>query len=379
MQFSFWEKESFLGNFDVLIIGSGIVGLNAALSLKIKSPFLKIAILERGLLPSGASTKNAGFACFGSITELMDDVKLNGEDAMLQLVEKRWRGLLALRKLLGDDQIDYLNLGGNEVFSLSDRESFENSADSISYYNNLLKNLIGKDVFSVQSKMISENGLTNFNQLINNKYEGQIHTGKMMKALRKKVSDVDIEIFNGYEITGLEENSDNVIVQNSKGISLKAKNVLVCTNGFSKRLFPNIEVIPARNQVLITEPIPGLKLNGSFHYQKGYIYFRNIENRILLGGGRHLFQKEETTDIMEITDSLQGFLESFLDKHFENNNRKLKIDMRWSGILGVGNEKSPIITKYSDHIFTAVRLGGMGVAIGTEIGREAADFLLKHL
>ena len=28
-----------------------------------------------------------------------------------------------------------------------------------------------------------------------------------------------------------------------------------------------------------------LKIKGSFHYEKGYYYFRNIDNRILLGGG----------------------------------------------------------------------------------------------
>ena len=40
--FSYWEQESFLSGFDVLIIGSGIVGLSAALSLKSQKPKLKI-------------------------------------------------------------------------------------------------------------------------------------------------------------------------------------------------------------------------------------------------------------------------------------------------------------------------------------------------
>jgi hypothetical protein len=53
--------------------------------------------------------------------------------------------------------------------------------------------------------------------------------------------------------------------------------------------------------------------------------------------------------------------------------------MRWSGILGIGEEKKPIITQYSDNIFTAVRLGGMGVAIGILVGKEGADLLLKSL
>ena len=61
----------------------------------------------------------------------------------------------------------------------------------------------------------------------------------------------------------------------------------------------------------------------------------------------------------------------------ENSN--CAIDMRWSGILGIGDKKSPIITRYSDHIYTAVRLGGMGVAIGILVGREGAELLYENM
>ena len=69
---SFWERDSFFNDIDVVIIGSGIVGLSTALSLRERDATLRIAIIERGAMPTGASTRNAGFACFGSITELLD-------------------------------------------------------------------------------------------------------------------------------------------------------------------------------------------------------------------------------------------------------------------------------------------------------------------
>jgi hypothetical protein len=47
--------------------------------------------------------------------------------------------------------------------------------------------------------------------------------------------------------------------------------------------------------------------------------------------------------------------------------------------LGIGPEKKPIINKHSDRIFTAVRLGGMGVAIGILVGQEAAELLYNNL
>ena len=86
---SFWEKETFLTNVDYLIIGSGIVGLSTAIHLKKKQPNKKVLILERGYLPTGASTKNAGFACIGSASELLDDLNHCSENEVFETVEKR--------------------------------------------------------------------------------------------------------------------------------------------------------------------------------------------------------------------------------------------------------------------------------------------------
>ena len=75
MNLSYWELKSWLTNVDYTIVGSGIVGLNTALNLKKRFPKANILVLERGVLPQGASTKNAGFACFGSLSEILDDLK----------------------------------------------------------------------------------------------------------------------------------------------------------------------------------------------------------------------------------------------------------------------------------------------------------------
>ena len=60
-------------DIDYLIVGSGIVGLTCAIQLKAKDPEARVVIVEQGDRPSGASIKNAGFACFGSVSELLDD------------------------------------------------------------------------------------------------------------------------------------------------------------------------------------------------------------------------------------------------------------------------------------------------------------------
>jgi len=148
---------------------------------------------------------------------------------------------------------------------------------------------------------------------------------------------------------------------------------MIATNCFAFLL--NIsEVKPARAQVLITKPIKGLKVKGTFHLDKGYYYFRNIDERILFGGGRNLaFKAEETTELSQ-TELIQKKLEKLL-KTTILPNTAFEVDHRWSGIMGVGNQKKAIVKQLENNVFCGVRLGGMGVAIGSLVGKELADLL----
>jgi gamma-glutamylputrescine oxidase len=117
MQLSYWEQQSYFEGIDLLIIGGGIVGLNAALAVKEIRPELKVLVIDRGaFLPYGASTRNAGFACFGSMSELIDDLQRNSFDEVFSLVQRRYEGLQRLRSLLKDVDIQYEENGGFEVF-----------------------------------------------------------------------------------------------------------------------------------------------------------------------------------------------------------------------------------------------------------------------
>ncbi|MCF8322101.1 MAG: FAD-dependent oxidoreductase, partial [Flavobacterium sp.] len=111
MQLSYWELKNWFTKVDFTIVGSGIVGLHTALRLREKFPESKILILEKGMLPQGASTKNAGFACFGSLTEILDDLSTQPENEVVSLIQKRWEGLQLLRKNLGDAALDLKTYG----------------------------------------------------------------------------------------------------------------------------------------------------------------------------------------------------------------------------------------------------------------------------
>ena len=370
---SFWERESFFKNIDVAIIGSGIVGLSAALSLRARAPKLSIAVIERGALPEGASTRNAGFACFGSVTELLDDLKNMTENAVFTLVEQRFKGLERLRKRVGDKNLRYEAFGGYEIFKNTEGSVFKECSDILPYFNKHLAAITGKK--ATYQVSTSDFGFQKtLPQMIHNTAEGQLNTGEMMRTLLTLARKNGINIFNGLKIDTLSENTEGVTLWTSEGWAFQAKHVIVATNGFARQLMPDLPVEAVRNQVLVTKPIANLKLKGSFHYDKGYIYFRNIGNRLLIGGGRNRDFQTETTAAFGVTDNIQNSLNMLL-KTTILPQQMIEIDSMWSGILGVGSVKKPIIERLSRHIIVAVRMGGMGVAIGSLVGEEAANLI----
>ena len=374
---SFWEKEHFL-NYDYLVVGGGIVGLSTAASIKEKKPNASVLVLERGIFPTGASTKNAGFACFGSITELLSDLKRMGEETSMQLVEERWKGLQKLRTRLGDKAIDFQNNGGYEII----RENEAYCLAEVDRMNERLSFLFDQPVFVPKPEVIDQFG---FNKLgvksvIYNPLEGQIDAGKMMQSLMKYVQKQGVTMLTGVEVTSFEESGANVMVNvENKNLDteteFKTTQLIICTNAFTPKLFPKEDILPGRGIVLVTQPIEGLKWKGVFHYDKGYYYFRNYEDRIIFGGGRNLDFKGETTDAFQINESILEVLKEELATMILPNT-PFEVSDVWSGIMAFGKSKQPIVKRISNRIVLGVRLGGMGVAIGSMVGEKISKIVI---
>ncbi|GGG37411.1 NAD(P)/FAD-dependent oxidoreductase [Bizionia arctica] len=370
MNLSYWEIKSWLTNIDYTIVGSGIVGLNCALQLKQRFPKATILILEKGMLPQGASTKNAGFACFGSLSEILDDLKSRSEEEVVSLIKKRLVGLLLLRQTLSDQAIYYQQLGGYELFTKEDSQLFDVCLSKRETVNKLLKPLFKDAVFRTKKNEFNFNNIQE--TYVFNPFEGQIDTGKMMEALLLKVQSKGIKILNNILVESYEDASNGVQVKTNQ-LEFKTENLIFTTNGFASQHIPE-KVKPARAQVLITKPIKNLHIQGTFHLDKGYYYFRNIDNRILFGGGRNLdFTVEETTELGQ-TERIQNKLKELLTTVILPKT-DFEIDYSWSGIMGVGESKKPIVKQLSDHVYCGVRLGGMGIAIGSLVGKDIVDLI----
>jgi len=178
---SFWERQSFFSGIDVAIIGSGLVGLSAALHLKEKEPDLRVVIFERGSIPTGANM----------------DFQLNGN---------------------------------YEVFTKEENNIFKNCREQLDFFNKNVEKAIGKkDIYKIADSEISDFGFAGTEHLIKNNFEGQINTGKMMRRLLDLAIEKGIKIFNGISIQKIEEQSDKVFLLTEKGWQISTEKVLVTT------------------------------------------------------------------------------------------------------------------------------------------------------
>ena len=364
---SFWERSIYTDGIDFTIVGAGIVGMSTALHLRKAHPNAKIILVERGYLPTGASTKNAGFACFGSPTELKDDLAKMDEHSVWETVAMRLDGLKELFSLVNAAKVQYEACGSWDII----REEEETvSTDFLDYLNEKLLEITSeKLVFTEDHTKVIESGFSGVKTTYFNRLEGAIHTGKLIEELHRSCTNEGIHFLFGVNVLSFESHDSGVDIQTSMGLLETAK-LLVCTNAFAREYLSDIQ--PARAQVLITKPISNLSVNGTFHMESGYYYFRNVGNRILFGGGRNEDFSGETTTEFDTTTLIQEKLRHYLHELILPH-VPVEIDYSWSGIMALGSEKKPIIQKTNKNVAFGVRMGGMGVAIGASVGKKLSN------
>lgn len=361
-EFSFWEREEWLKSPDLFIVGAGIVGASVALFYKEKYPDHDVVVADRGYAPYGASTRNAGFACIGSISEHLADIKKAGEETVFNRIERRWNGLKLLRKTISDENMDYIHTGGYEIFT--DEKKFKQSSDQIDRINQILENRLAlENVYSATKYQ----GYP----VIKNRVEGAINSGRMMRHLHEMLSKAGVRIWWNCPVTSVKSN--RAVLNDS--FEITPKKMVLAVNGFISKL-AEIPVKPARGFIFITQPVKNFEWKGIFHYNEGYVYFRDLGDRLLLGGGRDQSMDEETTDQFGTNQTIKNYLINFAENVLRIPS-DFEIDMEWSGIMGMTENKEPIIKEVEPNVWAAAGLSGMGIAIGMQVAQDVVS-KLRH-
>ncbi|MFD2918751.1 NAD(P)/FAD-dependent oxidoreductase [Terrimonas rubra] len=377
---SIWEKDILYAPVDILIAGSGLMGLWTAYEIKKRRPGLSVQIIDRGNIPTGASTRNAGFACFGSATELISDKANTGNDLMLEVVNNRYKGIQKTRAVLGDAAIGFEPCGGYEAIQANYKE-YAFLQEHIDTLNKDLQSITGlPQTFTIDNGALQTQGLTGFDALVYSSLEGALHSGKLVNSLTALVQQMGVTIRMHTELLHWEQLATQINVQ-TPGAIIPCQQLIIATNGFTQNLLPELHIKPGRGQVVVTKPIPGLRLHGTFHFDEGFYYWRHLGNRVLLGGGRNMAFEEEETCELQTTGTIQNVLHRFLQQHilqpYGIGNTEDVIDYSWAGIMAFTENKLPQVTTVAPNIHAVIACNGMGVALSSVIAEQVADTVFR--
>lgn len=352
------------------VVGGGIIGCSTAYWLRRIEPGLRIAVVEAGRLASGASGRNAGFLLQGTSQDYYADVEGYGDDKARRL----WHFTRENRDLILTD-LDRRTIDAEASGSLTVAGSEKED----------------KRLQTVVSRMRADgapvaylpSGETN-RRLRSKGFYGSLYvpSGAMLNPLRlvRHIAERGgADLLEHHAVERLDLQGQGVILETSLR-RIRARQVVLCLNAYLPRLLPELGryVRPVRAQMLATEQMPSRWLEVPAYSHEGYFYIRQLKGgEVLLGGARHLHEKEEVGHEDATTPALQADLEGYLHEYFPQT-KGVKVAQRWSGVMGFSPDGLPVIGAVPGlpNSFWAAGFTGHGMGYGFRFGRLMAEVAL---
>ena len=371
-----WPELTGEVSTEVAIIGGGFTGISTALHLA--ETGAKVTVLEAETPGWGASGRNGGFCCLGGTMlsgqamqrkygEEAAETYAAGELAAIELVQ----GLLDRHGIEADTHSK-----GETRMAHSPRamKALRREADEIAAGGDTPQLLEQQD--------LPDHGLngTFFGALTTPVGFG-LNPRKYLFGLAAAAEAAGATLCQNSPVTALSQDADGHVLTTPRG-SLRAKNVIIATNGYSWDGLPKWlsgRYIPAQSTVMVTRPLTDeeVQAQGWFSDQMAYDtrnllhYFRLMPDRRFLFGMRGgIFASPRA----------EAAIRRLLRKHFEDMFpawRDVEGTHFWSGMVSMARNLVPFFGPVpgTPGMFAGLCYHGNGVAMGTYAGRLLSDLV----
>jgi glycine/D-amino acid oxidase-like deaminating enzyme len=354
---------------DVVVIGGGYLGINAARELARQGA--SVVLLEAETLGFGASTRNGGIVHPGYKWGPKALIKRYGEDTGRQLYRETVAGYELLKSIVADESID-----------CEFRETgFLELAYGPGHVTDLHEAIASLAIVGVEAEFVPRERLREeigsdayFGGLV---YPGSglLHPGKYFAGLVDAAARAGAQLLERTRATSIRRQADGRLVVETPRGAILAKDVVVGTNGYTDGAVPSLRrrIIPIGSYIIATEPLPEelareLSPKGrAFFDTKNFLYYWHVsQDRRMIFGGRASFLPT-TVDhtaailhkgLLEVHPQLAGY----------------RVDYAWGGNVGFTFDRMPHVGRM-DGVTYAMGCCGTGVALMTSLGVWVARWL----
>ena len=351
---------------DIAIIGSGYTGLCAARILRKNGA--SVTIFERNTIGWGASSRNGGMATPGLKQGIQKIYKMYGS----KLAHEFWKASVdaidLIEEIVDEHSID-CDWQRNGHASLATKPSH---APRLKQYGSWLEKKFGHVQNYIPGNQIrDEIGSDAYHGALTDEISGGLHASKYVYGLATTVSNLGVQLCEHTDVLDIEKNDSNYFrLITSKG-DVRAKKVIIATNGYTDRLVPRLKplIFPVGSYIVVTEPLSEDLQNiispkkRMYYDSKWFLnYFRLTPDGRMLWGGRNDLSTDLDLDdsAKRLTRELYSILPDLRD---------IPITHTWTGKLGITFDLMPHIGE-KNGIYYAFGYGGHGLSIATYLGTE---------
>jgi gamma-glutamylputrescine oxidase len=346
---SFWLEEQrdelpvrrFDGRAEVAVIGGGVTGCSAALTLAERG--VRVRLHEAREIAGGASGRNGGFALRGATLPYDEARVALGPERARSLMELTERALDRMESLAGDafQRVGSYRLANDDTELVALRCEHDALRDD------------GFDVEWVDELAPPLDTL--YRGALLHPTDGALQPARWVRRLAAHAAAAGADI----------RELDPVRVED-----VDADVVVVAVDGFIPQLLPELPVLSTRGQVLVTAPLDVVQYDRPHYARGGFDYWQQLpDGRLVLGGQRDVAFETESTDVEHTTATIQSRLDALVLKLV---GRSAVVTHRWAGIWGTTPDLMPLVGEVRDHVWVAGGYSGHGNALGLACGELVA-------
>jgi gamma-glutamylputrescine oxidase len=367
----YWSHtpKTYSSHYDVIIVGAGYVGLSTSYWLKKEHPGLRIAIIEKDSIGSGASGRNAGFLTKGSLLFYTHLCEAWGEETALSLYQYAQDSIN-----LAAQELDLVK----EVIATSTSSwTFVRSDSVLEKMRNLPSSILDKFVETdIKEAAVHQHSLMKTAFVQNEEFS--INPQRLLQLLEKKVKDLGVEFILGAQVQNIHsENTPQIETSFGK---FTCDRLVLCTNGESY-LLPELklDIVPQRAQMLAMKLDTPVFASGLFYDPEQRVYFKfDKPGHLLIGGKRLVDAENENTSDTNVTAKIQDALYQYVREELKFSGERIA---SWAGTMGFTQTEIPYVGELN-HLkscYVAAGFSGHGMGWGFKTAHELSMQILGKI